>query len=95
MRVGVMKLELHVLDAQSLKAKRHIVRGIKDRLGSRFECAVSEVGAQDLWQRAELGIAIVSLDAKGADSRLRSIEDYVRIQPGAMVISVDREVFPF
>lgn len=90
-----MKLEMHIVDAQSLKAKRHILRGIIDRLGSRFECAVSEVGGQDLWQRAEIGIAIVSLDAKGADSRLRSIEQYVRSQPGAILVNIQREVFPF
>ncbi|MCA8961946.1 MAG: DUF503 family protein, partial [Planctomycetes bacterium] len=53
----------------------------------------SEVGSQDLWQKAELGIATVSLTAKDADAKLRNIEEYVRIQPGAIVIAVEREIF--
>ena len=89
-----MRVTLHVMDAQSLKQKRAIVRGLRDRLLSRFDCAASEVGSQDLWQRAELGMAIVSLESKDADAKLRNIEEYIRTQPGAIVTAVEREIIP-
>lgn len=95
MRVGILKAELHVLTAQSLKQKRQVVRGIKDRLISRFDCAASEVDHQDLWQRTALGIAIVSLDAQGADQKLRNIEEFIRSQPGVMPIEFEREIVHF
>ncbi len=94
MRVGVLRVTLHVTEAQSLKQKRSVVRGLRDRLLSRFDCAASEVGSQDLWQRSELGIAIVSLDSKASDAKLRNIEEYIRSQPGAIVTEVEREIIP-
>jgi len=95
MRVGVVRIEFHVNEAQSLESKRQVLRSIKDRLVSRFDCAASEVGSQDLWQKCELGIAIVSLDAKGADQKLRKVEEFVQQNPSVSVISVDREIFQF
>ena len=95
MRVGILKAELHVLDAQNLKQKRHIVRGLKDRLVSRFDCAASEVDHQDLWQRTALGIAIVSLEAKDADRKLRNIEEYIRATGGVIPIDFEREIVHF
>ncbi|NET34305.1 MAG: DUF503 domain-containing protein [Cyanothece sp. SIO1E1] len=79
-------------EAQSLKAKRKVLRSLVDRLASRFECAVSEVGDQDLWQSAVIGVAIVSLDAPGADSRLRKIEEFIEQHPGSSVVEIDRVV---
>ena len=92
MRVGILRVDLHIMAAQSLKGKRQVLRSLKDRLLSRFNVAVSEVGSQDLWQRAELGIALVSLDAQGADSRLRKVEEFIRTHPGAVVLTMEREI---
>ena len=92
MRVGVLRVDLHFPDAQSLKHKRQILLSLKDRLASRFEVSVAEVGDQDLWQRGELGIAFVSLDTKGADHKARNIEEFIRSHPGAIVLKVEREI---
>lgn len=95
MRVGVLKIDLHISSAGSLKDKRQILRSLKDRLMARFNVSVAEVGAQDLWQRAEIGIARVSLDAKGADSALRKVEEFVRQHAGVSIIEVSRAIEAF
>ncbi|HEX7077358.1 MAG TPA: DUF503 domain-containing protein [Candidatus Eisenbacteria bacterium] len=59
MVVGVLRLELHLPAADSLKAKRSVVNRVKERVRSRFNAAISEVGNQDLWQRATIGVAVV------------------------------------
>ncbi|MGH0034244.1 MAG: DUF503 domain-containing protein [Myxococcota bacterium] len=69
MIVGAALVEIHVHGSQSLKAKRGVVRSIKQRVRNRFEIAVAEVGGQDLWQRAQLGLTAVGSDA----TRVRSV----------------------
>jgi uncharacterized protein YlxP (DUF503 family) len=59
MHVGTLKLEIHIPASNSLKAKRSVMNHVKERLRSRFNVAVAEVGGQDLWQRATLGVAVV------------------------------------
>ena len=60
MVVGVLTLELFFPHARSLKDKRRILRGFKDRVRTRYHVAVAEVGHQDKWQRALVGIATLN-----------------------------------
>lgn len=64
MVIGVLKLELFFPYAHSLKDKRRILRGFKDRVRKRYNVALAEVDFQDKWQRALLGI--VSLNSQQA-----------------------------
>jgi uncharacterized protein YlxP (DUF503 family) len=72
--VGVLTLELHLDGAQSLKDKRHTVKGLKDRLRSKFNVAVAEIGYQDLWQRALISAVTVSGDHSRAELTLQLVE---------------------
>lgn len=62
MIVGVAVVELRVHESQSLKEKRGVVRRIVGRLRHRFNVSVAEVGGQETWQRAVVGIAWVGND---------------------------------
>jgi uncharacterized protein YlxP (DUF503 family) len=62
MIVGVLTLELFFPYARSLKDKRRILRGFKDRV-RRQNVAVAEIDHQDLWQRTRLGIVTVNSHA--------------------------------
>ena len=63
MIVGVAALEIQIHGSQSLKEKRGVVQSICRRVRNRFNVAVAEVGGQDLWQRALLGVAAIGCDA--------------------------------
>jgi uncharacterized protein len=60
MPVGLLTLEIQIPYAHSLKQKRAVLRKVRDRIRSRFNVAVAELDARDVWQRATLGIASVS-----------------------------------
>jgi uncharacterized protein YlxP (DUF503 family) len=62
MVVGILRLTLYIHGAASLKDKRQVVRKVVDRLRSRFNVSVAEVGDNDIWQRAVIGICAVSND---------------------------------
>ncbi len=73
MRVGTLRLELHIPASDSLKAKRSVVNRVKERVRSRFNASVAEVDHQELWQRAALGVAIVGGESAVLDRVLRDI----------------------
>ncbi len=59
MVVGVLTLELFFPHARSLKDKRRVLHGFKDRL-RRYNVALAEIDFQDKWQRSRLGIVTVN-----------------------------------
>ena len=82
MHVAVLHVEIHIPYAQSLKDKRMVLRRIKDRL-QKFNVAVAELEHQDLWQRANLGIAAISTTTVHVEQALEAVVDEIeRVEPG-------------
>lgn len=73
MPVGLLTLEIHISEAQSLKDKRHVLRSLKDRLRAHFNVAVSELDHQDLWQRSRVGVVTISGDGKHLEESVQAI----------------------
>jgi hypothetical protein len=69
--------DLHLPGCRGLKEKRMIVRSLKARLRNEFEVSAAEVGAQDLLQRAELGVAAIGPDQIPLDTLLQNILHFV------------------
>ena len=87
MVVALLRIELHIAGAQSLKDKRMVTRRLKDRL-KPFNVGVAETDHQDLWQRAELGVVTVATDDRQAEQILQSVIDEIeRLEPGVMTRS--------
>lgn len=72
--IGVLTLELRLNHSHSLKDKRHVVQGLKDRLRRKFNIAVAEIDCQELWQRAVVAAVTVSGDRARAAQVLQSVE---------------------
>ena len=60
MPVGLLTLELEIADARSLKDKRQVLRGLKDRLRRKFNVAVAELDFQDVWRSSTVGVVTLS-----------------------------------
>ena len=75
--IGVLMLELQIDHAHSLKDKRNVVRGLKDRLRQRHNIAVAEVGRQDVWQHALVAAVTVSPERVFAERVLQAVGSYV------------------
>jgi uncharacterized protein YlxP (DUF503 family) len=91
-RVALGLVELHLPDVDSLKGKRHVLKGLKERVRARFECAVAEVDHQDIWQRATLAVAYVSADARHANQVVSRAMDYIEDNVEGMVIETSVEI---
>jgi uncharacterized protein YlxP (DUF503 family) len=92
MIVGACVVELHIEGSQSLKAKRGVVRSIMRRVRNRFDLAVSEVGGQDTWQYAALGLAAVGSDDTRVRAVLERAGDFIEELALAQVLRTDIEV---
>jgi uncharacterized protein YlxP (DUF503 family) len=92
MIVGACVVELHIEGAQSLKAKRGVIRSIVRRVRNEFNLAVSEIGGQDTWQYAVLGLAAAGMDAATVRSVLERAGDFIEELHLARVLSNDIEV---
>lgn len=60
MIVGLLTLDLHIPEANSLKSKRMVIKSLIDRIKNKFNVSVAEVDANNLWQRSVIGIAYVA-----------------------------------
>ena len=60
MIVGILTVNLHIPESNSLKSKRMAIKSLIDRIKNKFNVSVAEVDAQDLWQRSVIAIAFVS-----------------------------------
>lgn len=77
MVIGTLQITVLVPDSQSLKDKRMVVRSITSRVRHAFAVAVAEVGDQDTWQSAVIGVACVSNNARHADEVCQKVLAYV------------------
>ena len=68
---GIIILRLH--DCHSLKGKRKNVKSMIGRLRNRFNVSMAEIGANDVYQRAEIGFSLVGNDAPLINSKIDKI----------------------
>ena len=92
MIVGAALIELHVHGSQSLKAKRGVVKSLTARMRNRFNVSVAEVGGQDTWQRAVLGVSACGSDPLRVRQALERVIDFVEGQHLAEVRETDIEL---
>ena len=90
MHVGAMSIELRLPRCHSLKEKRALIKPILDGARQRYRVAVAEVGQQDAWQRARLGVAAVSSTPSHVDAVLDEVERFVWSFPEIEVVSTER-----
>lgn len=70
MVVGVVKITLGIPGVDSLKAKRKVVKSLVERTRHRFNIAVAEVGLNDQYGRALIGLSAVGNDHSFVNSML-------------------------
>lgn len=70
-----------------------MVRSITQRLRNRFNISVAEVGGQDTWQRAVLGLAVATNEAPTARRRLEQAIEYIEELHLAEVLDQEVEIW--
>jgi hypothetical protein len=92
MIVGVLTVDLAIFEAQTLKDKRRVIRGLKDRLMNQFNVSVAEVDFLNSPKRCRLGLAVVSGEARAVHSQLDHIVDAVRRTANLTLLDYERRL---
>jgi uncharacterized protein YlxP (DUF503 family) len=92
MVVGSLRVRLLIREARTLKDKRRVVQGIKDRLRGRFNVSVAEVEAQENCKLAVLGFAMVCSETAPVKAAFDQIVGALRGHPVAELLGHEVEV---
>ena len=91
MHIAIVRIELHIPASRSLKEKRAVVKPIVEGMRHKFSLSVAETDFQDKWQRAEIGVAVVSSTVSHAREVVDSVERWVWSRPDIEVSRFERE----
>lgn len=92
MVVGILKMEFMLFDNRSLKGKRKVVKSMVDRVKARFNVAIAETGANDKWQKIELGISAIGNDRRHIDASLNRVLQFLESLYLAQMVNSDLEI---
>lgn len=93
MIVGICRAELFIGHANSLKAKRQVVRTIIERARNRFNISIAEVDNLDKWQRATIGIACVSNETARVHEVLNKVVNFIETSGEAELVDYTIEIY--
>ena len=89
--VALLSIELHIPYAQSLKDKRQQVRGLKDRIRTKFNASVAEVAYQDKWQRSVIAVCLVGSDKRQLESSCTKIANLCQEFTEILITTFDQQ----
>jgi len=90
---GIITLRIH--DCRSLKGKRKVVKSVVQRIRNNFNASVAEVGANDIYQRAEIGVAMTGNDSQVINSKLDKLFNMVEDLGLAEVIASEYDIITY
>ncbi len=86
------RAELSLPGARGLKDKRRHVKGLVERLQSRFHVSAAEIDHQDTWRRAAVGVAVITTSTSHAHSVLSQVEQFIARQAELVMMEFHTEI---
>lgn len=84
MVVGLATYTFALPGAHSLKDKRRILKSVIERAKNKFNISIAEIDQQDIWQRAVIGVAVVSNETAHANTILNYLTGFLETAHGEM-----------
>jgi len=91
MIIGILELDIRFFSGNSLKEKRRLLKRLIFKIRNNFNVSVSEIGHQDLWQRTELGISLITTEMRFAQKVLNRILELIKKERGISLINSKME----
>lgn len=76
----------------SLKAKRQLLKSLKDRIRNHYNVSVAEIDNTDKWQRATVGIAAIGVDKRYVNGILSRVINLVNQLHSVELIDCQMEI---
>ena len=92
MTVGILTIWLEIPGSGSLKDKRRVLKSLLEMLKNRFNISAAEIGENDIWRRAVIGMACVSNVQSRVNVILNGVIRYVESDPRVAVLETQMEM---
>lgn len=92
MTIGILTLYLFIPDSQSLKAKRSVLKRLKNDLAGKFNVCVAEVDCQDKWQRCVLALGFINIDRRVIDSTFSQVVKFIESAASVQLLDFAQEL---
>jgi uncharacterized protein YlxP (DUF503 family) len=92
MIIAAARITLMIPENASLKGKRRVVKSLIEKVRHKFDAAIAEVGDNDLWQKAKIGVALVGNDRQLLEARLQQIMKFMENQHLAEIVDSQVEL---
>jgi len=92
MVVGLMQVELLLLETNSLKDKRSLLLKMRTQIQSKYNVSFSETGSQDIWGRAEIALTTASNDSQFIDRMFTALEKLIEQNPAVRIVQRQMEI---
>lgn len=90
--VGILHVDLWMVENNSLKDRRRTVRSILDRARARHNVAVAEIDPTDDWRRASVAFACVGANQHLLQQTLEAILRHLESELPAEVQAAEIEI---
>jgi uncharacterized protein YlxP (DUF503 family) len=84
--IGVAVWQLLIPGCASLKEKRSVIKGLKQRLHNEFNLSAAETAHHDVLQRSELAACVVAVDQPQANRVLSAADHLVEREARARIV---------
>jgi uncharacterized protein YlxP (DUF503 family) len=88
--IGIIVFRLH--DCRSLKGKRKIIKSIVSQLRNHFNASVAEVGANDVYKKAEIGFSMVGNNRQVINAKMDKAFNFIEEMGLAEIIDSELEI---
>jgi uncharacterized protein YlxP (DUF503 family) len=92
MVIGVVTASISIPEARSLKDKRSVIRGMKDRALNKMNVSVAEVDKQDMWNYADMAFVTVAATSEIVQNRISEISQFLRSDPRYVLLTIRTEM---
>jgi len=80
-------------DCGSLKQKRSVLKGLMARIRNKFNVSIAELGEQDLWQKALVGVVVIANESRYANQVLSKAVDLIQNEHQVILMDYTMEMF--
>ena len=92
MLVGALSIKILIYDSHSLKAKRGVVKSVKERLKNKFNIAVAEIGYHEQHNYSEIGIATVGSENRMVEETLQKTVNFLEEDHRLEIVEIIRDI---
>ena len=92
LNVGICSFTLLLYEGASLKEKRMVVKSLTQKISSRYNVSIAEIGEQDKWQRAEIGFSCVSNNRRHVERMIQEVLRFVESDGRVEVMDIQQEI---